>query len=403
MAGFTVVGESSWRSLVHDVHRWSPTVILGWADTGDADVFTATALLESTRPTAVLVFTPDVGVERMTQALRCGVHAYVINGYGAQRLRSLVQLSLARFERDEGQRRAWDDLSRRFEERKLVDRAKGILMRAQQMSEDEAFRLLRQASQQGNRRVGVVSQHIIATAQDAEWVNLAGRLRMLSQRQVKFMALLAGGPDVLGAHELLRQSVGQVDDILQRLGHGLSVPTLGDLLKAITTAWKPLRQAIQSGSPPDGLMAVDALADDFLARADQLTAQLEFNSLAPRLHMINLAGRQRMHSQRLAKQALLAGLQGIGAAQTALRDAAAQTMLAYEQAAADLRRLPLSSPDLIVMLDTAEADWQELLAGAQQASSVAGRARVGHASEALLQRLEHITAQYERSMQLLMG
>jgi hypothetical protein len=66
------------------------------------------------------------------------------------------------------------------EERTLVDRAKGILMKAGGLSEDEAFRILRSASQRNQRRVGQVSRRLIDAARAAEAVNRAGQLRMLS-------------------------------------------------------------------------------------------------------------------------------------------------------------------------------------------------------------------------------
>ena len=90
-------------------------------------------------------------------------------------------------------------MSHRFAERKLVDRAKGILMRARQVSEDEAFRVLRAASMHSNQRVGQVSQHVIDAARFAEAVNRAGQLRMLSQRLVKLYALLGAAASSAGA------------------------------------------------------------------------------------------------------------------------------------------------------------------------------------------------------------
>src|SRR6185369_6331900 len=105
------------------------------------------------------------------------------------RLRALVHLALARFAHERQLRDALADVTSRFEERKLVDRAKGILMRARQVSEDEAFKVLRMASMHSNQRVGQVSQQVIAAAGIAESVNRAGQLRMLSQRVVKLYAL----------------------------------------------------------------------------------------------------------------------------------------------------------------------------------------------------------------------
>ena len=67
-------------------------------------------------------------------------------------------------------------------QRTWVDRAKVVLMRHQQLNEDDAFALLRAASRQAGMRVGRVSRRVIQAARSAEPVNLAGRQRMLSLR-----------------------------------------------------------------------------------------------------------------------------------------------------------------------------------------------------------------------------
>ena len=69
-------------------------------------------------------------------------------------------------------------------------------MSARQISEDEAFRLLRSASMHAKLRIGQVSQQVIDSAHYAEAINRAGRLRMLSQRIVKLYALAAAGVEV---------------------------------------------------------------------------------------------------------------------------------------------------------------------------------------------------------------
>src|SRR5205085_5482052 len=104
------------------------------------------------------------------RGLDAGIDVYVVNGYAPQRLRPLIHLAKVRFAHEQRLRAELAEATHRYEERKLVDRAKGILMRARQLSEDDAFRLLRTASMQSNQRVGQVSQQLIAAASGAEAV-----------------------------------------------------------------------------------------------------------------------------------------------------------------------------------------------------------------------------------------
>ncbi|MEY4140286.1 MAG: hypothetical protein RLZZ371_2468, partial [Pseudomonadota bacterium] len=125
-AGIQVLGMAVDRNkLVQEVVRHAPDlVICEEVHPGDA-LFKATLAIADTAPCAVLVFTNDADAGLMARAIESGVHAYVVNGYGAHRLRSLIHLAQARFRVDAAQRQALQDLATRFDERKLVDRAKG--------------------------------------------------------------------------------------------------------------------------------------------------------------------------------------------------------------------------------------------------------------------------------------
>ena len=101
-------------------------------------------------------------------------------------LRPLVHLALARAATSDARPAA--ELGEKLEERKWVDKAKGILMRPARVSEEEAFKMLRNASMQGNQRVGQVSRRD-RRRPHAEAINRAGQQRMLSQRLVKLHAL----------------------------------------------------------------------------------------------------------------------------------------------------------------------------------------------------------------------
>src|SRR6185369_9564547 len=107
-----------------------------------------------------------------------------------------------------------------------------ILMRAQHVSEEEAFQLLRNASMQGNRRVGQVSRGVIESARVAQAINQAGQQRMLSQRLVKLYALACSRTEGAAVAALMRESIQRVEDNLAALEAELSPATYGDLIAA---------------------------------------------------------------------------------------------------------------------------------------------------------------------------
>ena len=408
-AGIEVLATVQDRArLLQEVVRHAPGVLICDAPAPDEALFKATAAIADMAPCAVIVFTADMDVGHMDRALASGVHGYEINGYGATRLRALVHLAQARFRQAQAQALALADISTRFEERKLVERAKGILMQTQQLSDDAAFHILRTASMHTNQRLGQVSQHIVQSARFAEDVNRCGQLRMLSQRLVTLQVLqrvLGAGPFA----QQLAESVQRIDANLAYLGKSLSQATYGDLLGQVQQTWSDLQPVLRASPGVDATVAayalLDELAEHLLQGAERLTSQLESASPAPPLRVLNLAGRQRMLSQRFAKYAVLA-LVGDAPLQARSAIGVADSRAAFEAALTYLNGLPLSTPDIHTALQSAGIGWLTLLAatnaapGAGEAAQLNGLAQ---ASENLLAVLEQLSAHYEHSMQMLTG
>lgn len=392
--GVEVIGATDCSNLVQSVIKTAPDLVMIYEFRPDAALFGSIALVTTMAPRPVVVFTPDPDADSIAQATLSGVHAYVVNGYSPARLRSVMHLAQARFQREQAVREELAGLNRRFAERKLVDRAKGILMGARQLREEEAYRALRTAAMHGKQRIGQVSQQVIDAALYGEAVNRAGQLRMLSQRMVKLYALMCCRTPPPGAPALLADSIGAVEANLAMLARSLSRPTFGDLLDAVARPWSALRDALRAPAAVGSLQEVDAFAEQVLGQAEQLTANLEVAAFATALRVINVAGRQRMLSQRLAKEALLRALLGEGAGPG---DTRAELEAGFDYLAA----LPLSNAGIADELAHAGTTWAALQAALQHPGDPAGQAGIASSSEALLAHLDRLTDQLERGLQVL--
>lgn len=399
--GIHVIGAVQRSNLVQEAVRLAPDLVVIHETSVSDALFDTAALLLATAPRPVVVFTSDPDVDKMARALEVGIHAYEVNGYGVARLRAVLHLAQLRFARERQLRDALADVSHRFEERKLVDRAKGILMRARQVSEDEAFRVLRAASMHSNQRVGQVSQQVIAAAGHAEALNRAGQLRMLSQRLIKLQALRMALPGSAAIDALLAESIRHVDANLALLNKSLSTATYGDLIDAVQVPWTGLMAALTAKALAP-LAEVDALAERMLLHADRLVSNLENSAMTGSLHVINVAGRQRMLSQRVAKQALLAAMLG-GDAADAARLEGNKARAAFEEAMVYLGGVPLSTREITESIDAAGRTWTSMTRALAQTHGAAGQQSLLETSEALLALFEQLTERYERSMQILMG
>jgi len=131
--------------LVQSVVHAPNLVVVHTSAVGDA-LFKATQSLAEVSPLPALVLTQDDDADHIVRATESGMHAYVINRYGAQRLPPLMQLAQARFGRERALMEELRDVSTRFEDRKAVERAKGILMSARKLPDNDAFHILRTAS-----------------------------------------------------------------------------------------------------------------------------------------------------------------------------------------------------------------------------------------------------------------
>lgn len=397
-AGIHIIGAVQRNMLVQETIRLAPDVVVGRDPSPDAELFDAAALLLATAPRPLLLFTGDPDADKMTRALECGIHAYVVNGYAPQRLRPLIHLAQARFAHEQRLREQLADVSGRFEERKLVDRAKGILMRARQVSEEEAFRVLRAASMHSNLRVGQVSRQVIAAAGFAESINRAGQIRMLSQRLLKLHALSA----LSVSSAAIDESSARVEANLAMLGKSLSKATYGDLIDAATAPWSSLKPLLERRADAALLEQADALAERMLQNADRLVSTLETTGAASSLHVINVAARQRMLSQRVAKASLLAALlKGEAAARAAAQ--AREAAQAFEAGLAFLNTAPLTTREIRESLDQAGAVWTQMQESLARIGAGDGPRALAQASESLLALFEQLTERYERSMQVLIG
>ena len=407
-AGLRVQAVLPCHMLVREVVRLAPDAVVLMAPLDDA-LCAALALLADTAARPLLALSdqpPPTDAAQLQPLLAAHLMAWLPAAAEPPAVAAALALAQARFAREQQLRSELAEVRARLDERKWVDRAKGVLMHHQHLAEDDAFALLRSASMQANLRVGEVARNVIEAAQAAEAVNRAGKLRMLSQRYVKALALRAHGGARPRVDDPLAETAQRLQGNLELLAGQRLPESSAALLAEVGAAWSALQQAAAAGAPAAAaLPEADRLAEDLLVRADALTAALERGSGRPSVRLVNLCGRQRMLSQRLAKQALLAGLLA-GEAADAQAGAVAETVQAFEATMKLLEQAPLTNEAIRSALAQARGQWQRLLDGLRRASgsdAAAARAVLARESEALLASFESLTTLYEHSMQVLLG
>ena len=111
-----------------------------------------------------LVFATDADPQCIEQTIRHGVQSYIVDGFSARRLPALLAVARAHFALAQELKGRLHAVSSQLEERKLVDRAKGILMQSRQLSEEAAYAALRSLAMEKQLKLGAMAEQIITAA-----------------------------------------------------------------------------------------------------------------------------------------------------------------------------------------------------------------------------------------------
>lgn len=161
-AGHEVAASlSSPLELLRAVETLRPDVIVIDTESPTRDVLEHVVVATQSSPRPVVMFSSDSRGDAIRNAVRAGVSAYIVDGLDSGRVSSIVEVACARFEEFQRLKGELADANLKLSERKLVDRAKGILMRARGLDEDAAYRALRRMAMDRNRRIGEVAQSVI--------------------------------------------------------------------------------------------------------------------------------------------------------------------------------------------------------------------------------------------------
>lgn len=164
-AGYEVLPRvAAAAGLLKAVHERQPDVVIVDVDSPSRDTLEQLAMLHRHAPRPVVMFSADGDDALIRDAVGAGVAAYVVDGLAPARLAPILRVALARFEQQEHVRLRLDALEQKLDERKDIDRAKGLLMDRRGMSEAEAYAALRQQAMKQGLKLADVARRVLAMA-----------------------------------------------------------------------------------------------------------------------------------------------------------------------------------------------------------------------------------------------
>jgi response regulator NasT len=161
-AGYTVaVSRNAPLKLLKQVEETQPDVIIIETESPSRDVLEHIAVMGRHQPRPIVMFSDDDDTETIREAVRAGVSAYVVDGLDPARVKTIVDVACARFEEHQRLRAALADAQLKLSERKVVERAKGLLMQRRGLSEEDAYGALRKLAMDRGKRLNEVAQQVI--------------------------------------------------------------------------------------------------------------------------------------------------------------------------------------------------------------------------------------------------
>jgi response regulator NasT len=163
--GYEMLAEVvSPQALPKVVEQQRPDVVIIDTESPSRDTLEHLAVMNETAPRPVLMFSNDGNQQLIHAAVGAGVTAYLVEGLAAERLAPILEVALARFAHEEKLRQRLVQVESELADRKLIDRAKRLLMDRRKMSEQEAYATLRKRAMDQGIKVAEVARQLIAMA-----------------------------------------------------------------------------------------------------------------------------------------------------------------------------------------------------------------------------------------------
>src|SRR6202162_2387770 len=165
-AGFTGVHHiSEMQSLLARIYALDPDIILIDLENPSRDVLEQMFQVSRAVRRPVAMFVDQSDSASIQASVDAGVSAYIVDGLRKERVKHILDLCISRFYAFSRLQTELEKTKSALEERKVIDRAKGILMKVKKISEEDAYALLRRTAMNENRKIAEVAQSVVTAAE----------------------------------------------------------------------------------------------------------------------------------------------------------------------------------------------------------------------------------------------
>ena len=145
--------------------KFQPDIVIIDTDSPSRDNLENICVMTMNAPRPIVMFTHDGDKAQIKSATQAGVCAYVVGSIPNERLRPVIDAAVARFEEFKHLREALNEANLKLNDRKVIEQAKGLIMKQRKLDEAEAYGLLRSMAMQKNMRLASLAEQIMDTVQ----------------------------------------------------------------------------------------------------------------------------------------------------------------------------------------------------------------------------------------------
>ena len=164
LLGYQVEAVSNGQAAVDMVSEIKPTLVIMDVKMPEMDGIDAAKNISAKTTIPIILITGLSSDEMATKAIESGVFAYLVKPVTKKQLEPAIKLAMARYDEFKSLKVEVDDLKEAIETRKLVERAKGILMKRCNITEEDAFKLLQTHSQKENKKMREIAETIVSAS-----------------------------------------------------------------------------------------------------------------------------------------------------------------------------------------------------------------------------------------------
>lgn len=162
-AGYLVIAKiNTGEDLAGQVREHEPDVIIVDLESPDRDTLEHMHTISRDQPRPIVMFAEDEDSNSIHKAIKAGVSAYIVDGLSSKRVKPVMDVAITRFREYQALKEELTQAKISLEERKLLDRAKALLIKQQGMSEEEAYQAIRKLAMDRGMKLAEAARNVIS-------------------------------------------------------------------------------------------------------------------------------------------------------------------------------------------------------------------------------------------------